>query len=239
MSTGGLGVRVNLRPLQGAAVIHVDALPFRENVDAGDAGLAVTVARLLDAAEGQVDFSADGGGVDVNDAGVEVAHGREGTVDVLRVDGGGQPVDHSVGDLDALLEAVKRNHGDHRPEDLFLRDAHLRVAVAEDGGRVEGAFVAVAAGKRRAAAEQPRAFVLADCDVLVDALALLVVDAGAHLDRGVEAVAHLQALRPLDEPVEELLVDLLVDAHAAGGGAALAGSAEAAPEPPVHRQLEI
>src|SRR5262245_16034336 len=80
--------RVDLRALQRPAVVDVDALPLGEHVEGLDAGLAVAVARVLGAAEGQVRLRADGGGVDVEDPRVHVAHGREGLVDVLGVDGG-------------------------------------------------------------------------------------------------------------------------------------------------------
>src|SRR5207302_1391487 len=48
---GSLLSRVDLRPLQPAAVIDVDRLPFRELVERDGAGLAMAVARILHAAE--------------------------------------------------------------------------------------------------------------------------------------------------------------------------------------------
>jgi hypothetical protein len=66
----------------------------------------VAVAGLFYAAEGQVDFGADGGGVDVGDAGFEVANGGEGAVDVLGVEGGRKAVVDGVGDLDGFFKSV-------------------------------------------------------------------------------------------------------------------------------------
>ena len=59
----------------------------------------------FDAAERQVHLGADGRRVDVEDAGVHVAHGHEGLVDVARVDRRRQAVLHAVADLDRLLRA--------------------------------------------------------------------------------------------------------------------------------------
>src|SRR3712207_1644671 len=90
---------VYLRALELAAVVHVDRLPLGEDVQDLRAGLAVAVARGLRAAEGEVDFGADGRGVDVEDAGVHLAHGAEGAVHVRGVDRGRQAVADAVADL--------------------------------------------------------------------------------------------------------------------------------------------
>ncbi len=42
--------------------------------------------------------------IDVDDSGLEIAHGLKGLVHVARVDGGGQSILHAVGDLDGLIE---------------------------------------------------------------------------------------------------------------------------------------
>src|SRR5262245_52543 len=75
---------VDLRALELARVVDVDRLPLGEDVERRLAGLAVAVAGVLRAAEGQVNLGADGAGVDVRDPGLEIAHGAESTVDVLR-----------------------------------------------------------------------------------------------------------------------------------------------------------
>src|SRR5205823_12755784 len=59
-------------------------------------------------------------------SGVEIAHRGERPVDVLRIVRRGQSVLHIVADFDRFLERSARNHRNDRPEDLFLRDAHLR-----------------------------------------------------------------------------------------------------------------
>src|SRR5438270_121450 len=82
---------------------------------------AVAVAGLLDSAEREVRLRADGRRVHVEDAGVHVAHGDEGIVDVAGVDGRRQSVLHAVADGDGLLERFALHHCRDRPEDLLLR----------------------------------------------------------------------------------------------------------------------
>src|ERR1043165_1504888 len=60
-------LHVDLRALQFARVIHVDALPFRIEIQHRRAGLAVPVAGLLDAPEGQMDFGANGWAIAIRD----------------------------------------------------------------------------------------------------------------------------------------------------------------------------
>ncbi len=62
------GAGVDLGALQAAAVVDVDRLPLGELVEHVAAGLAVAVAGVLGAAEGQLDLGADGRRVDVDDA---------------------------------------------------------------------------------------------------------------------------------------------------------------------------
>jgi len=85
--------------LQRVGVIDVDSFPLGVEVDGADAAFAVSIARGLGAAEGQVDFGADGRSVDVGDAGFEVANGSEGFVDVFGVERRRQSVLDVVGEF--------------------------------------------------------------------------------------------------------------------------------------------
>ncbi len=106
---------VDLGALQLVGVVDVDRFPGGEEVD-GAVAFAVAVAGVLDAAEGQMDFGADGGRVDVGDAGLEVADGGEGAVHVLGVERGGEAVVDGVGDLDGLLEGVELDEATTGPK---------------------------------------------------------------------------------------------------------------------------
>src|SRR6516225_875988 len=83
-SLGWLRV-VDLGALQLTAVVEVDGLPFRVEVQRRRSRLAVAVARLLGASEGQVGFGADRGGVYVKDARLHVAHSPKSVVHVLGI----------------------------------------------------------------------------------------------------------------------------------------------------------
>src|SRR5713226_8915551 len=104
VAEAGEARRVDLCALQPVGEVHVNRLPLRIEVDGGNAGLAVAVAGLLGAPEGQMRFRANGGRVDVDDPGVEVARGLKSLVDVARVDRSRKPVDDAVGDLQRVFQ---------------------------------------------------------------------------------------------------------------------------------------
>ena len=83
---GQLFYPIDLRFLQLIRVIHVYRFPLGVEINRADAALAVSVAGCFRAAKGQVNFRADGRGVDVGDPGLEVADGGEGFIDVLGIE---------------------------------------------------------------------------------------------------------------------------------------------------------
>src|SRR2546430_1875918 len=98
---------------------------------------AMAVAGLLPPAERQVGFGADGGGVHVRDAAVELAHRPEGGVHVPRVERAREPVLHVVVHADGLVERAHPDHGEHRAKDLFLLRPHPGPYPGQHGGFVE------------------------------------------------------------------------------------------------------
>src|SRR5713101_3120096 len=136
---------VNLGALELVRVIDVNSFPLGEEIDGGDGGLAMSVAGLLGAAEGQVGFGANRGRIHVDDPRVEIAGCLKCAVHLACVDRSRKTVDDAVGNIDGLLEIVHRNHGNDRSEDFLLSDAHLWRAIAKHGGSVEPTF-----GKRSA-----------------------------------------------------------------------------------------
>src|SRR5271155_1528518 len=124
---------VDLRSLQLVGIVDVNSLPFGEEIDGGDRRFAVAVPGLLGAAKRQMRFGAYCWRVDVDDSRVEIARSHKGLVYVARVNRGRQSIRHAVGDFNSLLETVDGDNRDHRAEDLFLRDAHLRRAIAKHG----------------------------------------------------------------------------------------------------------
>ena len=73
-----------------------------------------------------------------------------------------------------------------------------------------------------AAGDELGPLLLAEVDVAEDLVELLLRDLRALLGRRVERVAELAALGLLGQPLDELLVDLLLDEQPAAGRAALA-----------------
>src|ERR1051326_9101442 len=78
---------VDLGALELAAIVEVQRLPLRKDVERGPSPLAVSVSRPLDAAKRHVSFRPDRGSIDIGDSGAKVADRAVGVVDVLRVDG--------------------------------------------------------------------------------------------------------------------------------------------------------
>ena len=199
----------------------------------------MAVAGLFGATKGQVGLGADGWGVNINDAGVDIPHGLKGLIDVASVNRSRKPVDHVVGDFESVLEIVARNHTDHGAEDFLLRDAHLRVAVGEDGGFVEPAARIGAAFQPVTAGDELGSFVDADLDVFHHGLKLRLVDAGSHFGGGVETVADLQRFGAGGEALDKLFVNLLVHGDAAGRSATLPGGPKAAPDGAIDGEVEV
>ncbi len=175
----------------------------------------------------------------VGDPGLDVADGPHGAVHVLRVDRRGETVDGVVQHVDRLFERVDHQDREHRTEDLFLGEAHRGLHVAEDGRLVEEAAIEARAGERAPAAKQLGALLLADLDVLGHHLALRLAHQRADLDVLVEAVSHAQRAGRRDQAVGEPLRDGPVQDEPAGGGAALAGGAERAPEDSLQCEIQV
>src|ERR1035438_2184109 len=141
---------INLRPQQLIRVIDIHRLPCRKEVD-GSIAFAMPIPCVFDAAEGQMHFRADGGGVDVGDAGFKVSDCGEGAIYVLCVEGCREPVFNGVGNLDGLLEGLKFNQAYYRAEDFFTSDAHVGSDSAEYG-RLKVSAVRIFAIRQHAAA---------------------------------------------------------------------------------------
>src|SRR3974377_914608 len=83
----------------------------------------MAVAGLLGATEGEMGFSTGGRGINIDYSRVQVLNGAEGAVNIPRINGGGQAIGYAVSNFNPLLEAVDRDHRNHRAKDFFLSDA--------------------------------------------------------------------------------------------------------------------
>src|SRR6185437_6003785 len=230
---------VNLGALEFVGVVDVDGFPGGVEVEGSGSAFAVAVAGLLDTAEGEVNFGSDSWGVDVGDAGLEVADGAESLVHVAGVESGGKAVLDAVGGFDGFVEVCNFNEADDGAEDLFAGDAHFRFYGAEDGGGEEVAFVEGSVFERVAAGEELGSFFFSDFDVAGGSVDLLLVDLRAHLDEFVEAVAYFEGVGAGDEFFGEFVGDFFVENDAAGGGAALAGGSEGSPDGSVEGEFDV
>src|SRR5260370_9184721 len=174
-------VVVDLRPLQLVRIIDVDGLPFREEIDGRDRRFAMPVASLLGAAEGQMRLGPNRRRVHVNDSGVKVARGLKSLIHIARINRRRQSVRNAVSHFNSLLEAIDWNDRDDGTKNLFLRDAHLRRAIAKYGRGVEPALLERAAFETIPPGEELGPFVLANFDVAHHGLQLLLVDTWSHI----------------------------------------------------------
>ena len=197
------------------------------------------VAGLLHAAERQVRLGADGGGVDVRDAVVELVERAEREVHVLRVDRTREPVLHAVIHAERLVGVLHADHREHRTEDLLLLDAHAGLHAREDGRLEEEALLETTAVRALPAECELRALGETDLDVALDLRDGIGVDHRAHIRAGLTPIAQLERLRALDELGHERIVHAVLHDQAARGCAALPRGAERAPEYAVEREFEV
>ena len=87
--------------------------------------------------------------------------------------------------------------------------------------------------------DEPRAFGLADADVLEDGLELLVVDRRPDVRLRIESVADDERCGTRLKPLDELVRDRFFDDGAARGGAALAGGSERSLDRAFDGQIQI
>ena len=199
----------------------------------------MSVAGGLHAAERQVDFRADGGSIDVGNSGIQIADRGKRLVHILRVDRRRKPVLDVIRDLDGIRHVVAGDDRNHRPENFFLRDAHLGIDVDEHGRFQEPAVLVFALIQTIAAANHLGAFGLGDFDVAQVSLELVLVHRRAHLNRLVEPITDLDLLRARHKVLDKLPVYALLHDDAAGRGAALSGGTERAPESALNGQFEV
>src|SRR3982074_198183 len=108
-----------------------DVLDFGVELKRVHAELAADAAALVAAERCFLVHAA--AAVDAEDAGLDAAGHPQGTADVAGPDRSGQTVRCVVDESQDLVLIIERNDGQHRPEDLFLRDPHPVLGTTEDG----------------------------------------------------------------------------------------------------------
>ena len=163
--------------------------------------------RSLHAAEWQVHFGADGRRIDVGDAGVQVAHGRRRPCS--------RPWCRARTTVRTRCRWRCRSRLPDRRRRMIettgpkISSCAMRIfgSTSVEHRRLhEVAVLVVAVVESIAAADQLRALVLADLDVLQVGLELAFVHGRTHLDCLVQAVADPQPLARIQHSVDELAV---------------------------------
>ena len=84
-----------------------------------------------------------------NVAGLDSARQGVGSLDVIRPDRSGEAIDRAVGHPDDIVLGFERDHRQHRPEDLLLRQPHVGPYTAEDSWLHEVAAASASVVTRR------------------------------------------------------------------------------------------
>src|SRR5438309_9676318 len=133
--------------------------------------------------------------VDLDGPEAQRVRGAVRALDVLRPDGRVQAVYRIVRRLDRFVLVGEFLDVDHGSEDLLAGDAHGRIRVDERGRLVVPAFREGLVFRTLPAKGELRAFVLADLDVLLDLLPLLLRDQRPEVRGPPERVAHPDRLQ--------------------------------------------
>ncbi len=116
-----------------------------------------------------------------------------------------------------MVEVSGLDDGEHRPEDLFARDAGLGGEI-DDDGRLDKVTVPFGA----TATEQQSAFCFTDLDVVEDRLVLALIDDRTHVGVSVEGRTDCHGLpRQLHHLINDLVVDFGVHDGTRAGRALL------------------
>ncbi len=199
----------------------------------------MAVARLLDAAEREMDLGADGGAVDISDADLEVSHGAKRSRDISGVNGTGKAIRGSVEDFDRLFEALDLEDRQDRTENFLLRDPHRSGDLIEHRRAIEIAVDPSPLFVDRSSGKKPGPFIFPDLDITVHLLARGFVDQRPHLHGLVEAVSDPYLLSPLDQHLGELFFYISMEDQTARGGAPLSRGSECPPQGAFQSEIQI
>src|SRR5579883_2630987 len=131
--------------------------------------LFASEAAILVAAErGAIEVA--GGAVDPDIAGLDRTRGPECGLKIVGEDRRSETILGRVGERQRLLLVAPAEDGQHGPEDLLARDAHIWLHVGKDCRLEPIAPLEILAGWTLAAGHQPRAFAAAGFDHRADAL---------------------------------------------------------------------
>ena len=165
-------------------------------------------------------------GVDPHGAGFQCRRHSNGAANVLRPHARRQSVDRVVGHFDGLRLVIEAHDGQHRAEDFFPGDAHVRPHVHKNGGFDKLPTRQVGRCGRTAAQNATRAFGLGDVDVIQNFPVLRSGGDRANVGLRQHRVAFARGRSQRLDTLGEFFADGVLHQQARTGDASLPGGRE-------------
>merc|ERR1712176_1391215 len=118
-----------------------------------------------------------------------------------------QAIDSIVSDFDGLLLGFEGSHSAHWPEDLLLENCHGVVALENGWFDVKPSVHHIIFGTAR---EHLGPFVLADVNVILDAIKLFLGYLGAHHSCRIIGISGFNCFRTRNNPLHKFVVDVFL-----------------------------
>ena len=209
---GGVLWVQSYQPLGFAGVVYKDRFQLGEEIESFLGHLAFADAGGFGAAERQLSLATDGRLVDMDHTGFDFFDEAQDGVDVFRENRSGEAVLDTIREGERFFQIFCGGYRQHRPEDLFFEDPHLRIDIVKDGRFDEIAFAEMC--RLFAAQNQPCAFVLSNLDVVEIGFPLFLIDGGAHIDRFIQTRPDFNFFCGLDETIAQRVLHLGMSDHA-------------------------
>src|SRR6267378_1162893 len=103
--------------------IDVHSFELGVEIDGYTTHFAHAYAGGLHPAERKLRFAADGRRIHVGDAGLDALDELKDFRGVIRIKGAGESIADGIGDVEGFVKITHANYGEHRTENLFLRDS--------------------------------------------------------------------------------------------------------------------
>ena len=139
----------------------------------------------------------------------------------------------------ASIFVVEFQHRHHRPKDFLAGDAHAVGDIGEDRRLDEEPAFKTLQRRNAAAVMEGCSLGLADGDVAGHLLVLRFVDERTHLGLGIERIADADGLGALGQPVDEAIVEPVLDENPCAVGTDLAGGVEVGEQRAANRIFDI
>lgn len=176
--------------------------------------------------------------VDPGSTSLQLVGDTDGSLVVLGVDTGCEPVAGVVGELNDLVLVLERCDGDDGSEDLLSHDLHVWLDVREDG-RLDEVSLSSFLLRGFATECDSGALRLAGLDIPKNLVILHLGVLWALVDIGIEVVTDLDLLQSVDVSLDEIIVYRFVNVDSSTGVAGLAEVHVDTPDRPLNSLLDV